>query len=339
MKEKIKPILGITTGDINGIGIEIILKTFSDKRMFEICTPIIFGSHKFLNDYKRSTDINDINFNAINNYQKINPKTINVFNCWEEQIKIELGKITKLGGQYALKSILASAKALKCGDIDILVTAPINKQNIQSKKFNFPGHTEFYEQQFNGSALMLMISDKLRVSMVTGHIPISEVSASINKEKILKKLIVLQTTLTQDFGIKKPKIAVLGLNPHASDDGLLGFEENKIIIPAIKEAADNNLLVFGPYPADSFFRSININQFDGILAMFHDQALIPFKTISLDNGVNFTAGLKYIRTSPDHGTAFNIAGQNKANEQSFRSAVYSACDIYNKRKEFNALIC
>ena len=338
MKEKIKPILGITTGDINGIGIEIILKTFSDKRMFEICTPIIFGSHKVLYDYKRSIDINDINFTAINNYQKINPKTINVFNCWEEQIKIELGKITKLGGKYALKSILASAKALKCGDIDILVTAPINKQNIQSKKFNFPGHTEFYEQQFNGSALMLMISDNLRLSMVTGHIPISEVSASINKEKILKKLIVLQTTLIQDFGIKKPKIAVLGLNPHASDDGLLGFEENKIIIPAIKEAADKNILVFGPYPADSFFRSININQFDGILAMYHDQALIPFKTISLDNGVNFTAGLKYIRTSPDHGTAFNIAGQNKANEQSFRSAVYSACDIYNKRKEFNKLM-
>ena len=338
MKEKIKPILGITTGDINGIGIEIILKTFSDKRMFEICTPIIFGSHKVLYDYKRSIDINDINFNTINSYQKINPKTINIFNCWEEQIKIELGKITKLGGQYALKSILASAKALKCGDVDILVTAPINKQNIQSKKFNFPGHTEFYEQQFNGSALMLMISDNLRLSMVTGHIPISEVSASINKEKILKKLIVLQTTLIQDFGIKKPKIAVLGLNPHASDDGLLGFEENKIIIPAIKEAADKNILVFGPYPADSFFRSININQFDGILAMYHDQALIPFKTISLDNGVNFTAGLKYIRTSPDHGTAFNIAGQNKANEQSFRSAVYSACDIYNKRKEFNTLM-
>ena len=205
MKERNKPILGITTGDINGIGIEIILKTFSDKRMFEICTPIIFGSHKVLNDYKRSTHINDINFNAINNYQKINPKTINVVNCWEEQIKIELGKTTKLGGKYALKSILASAKALKCGDIDILVTAPINKQNIQSKKFNFPGHTEFYEQQFNGSALMLMISDSLRVSMVTGHVPISEVSASINKEKNLKKINRSSNNLNTRFWNKKTK--------------------------------------------------------------------------------------------------------------------------------------
>jgi 4-hydroxythreonine-4-phosphate dehydrogenase len=329
-----KIIVGISQGDINGIGLEVIIKTFLDPAMVEICTPVIFGSNKTASFHRKALNIEDFSFNQINNLSEINHKRANVINVYEEDAVVELGKQTDIGGKYALKSLQAAANALAEGKIHLLVTAPINKENIQSPDFNFPGHTEYLDEKFgDGNSLMFLLSDTLRVAVVTGHIPVTRVAQELTTEKILKKIQVLHKSLVQDFSIRQPKIAVLGLNPHAGDNGVIGDEENNIINPAINKAKEEGFLVYGPYPADGFFGNGTYKNFDAVLAMYHDQGLIPFKTISFNAGVNFTAGLPIVRTSPDHGTAYDIAGKNIASEESFRKAIYTAIDIYNTRKQ------
>ena len=333
-----KPIkLGISIGDTNGVGLEVILKSFKDKRMLDFCTPILFGDYKLAIKTKKQLGLDDVYLNKIQSVKDCEKKKVNIINCWKEELNPTLGNNTPDGGKYALKSLECASQSLKNKEVDVLVTAPINKENIQSDSFKFPGHTEYLEHQFEGKALMLMLSDDLRIGLVTGHIPIEEVSKTIHKDLIVEKLIAFNQTLKQDFGIRKPKIAVLGLNPHAGDNGLLGKEEEKTIIPALQKAQEEGLLSFGPYPADGFFGSNKLSAFDGVLAMYHDQGLVPFKTLSFGNGVNFTSGLAIIRTSPDHGTAFDIAGQNLASETSFIQAIYSACDIFKKRQEWHEL--
>lgn len=335
MKKVIK--LAISIGDINGIGLEVILKTFKDKRMFDFCTPIVFAEHHLIQALNQNIGLDKQSFNNIGTIAEAKAKKINVLNCWKERVQPQFGKSTKEGGKLALLSLQAASKALKNSEVDGLVTAPINKDNIQSKDFAFPGHTEFLEHQHQGTALMLMLSEQLRLGVVTGHISLEKVSETISSELIFQKLNIFHQSLVQDFGIRKPKIAVLGLNPHAGDNGLLGNEEQRIIQPSIEKACDSGMLTFGPYSADSFFSSKNLSAFDGVLAMYHDQGLIPFKTISFGNGVNFTAGLDIIRTSPDHGTGYDIAGKNKAQESSFRQAVYACYDIVKKRQEWTEL--
>jgi len=331
--------VGITQGDINGVGLEVIIKTFLDPAMSEICTPIIFGSNKTATFHRKALAIEDFSFNIIRDVEQANPKRPNLVNIYDEDINIELGKSTALGGAYALKSLDAACEALEKGKIDVLVTAPINKHNIQSESFKFPGHTEYLEMRFgNIKGLMLLVAGALRVGVVTGHVPLANVAASLSEEKILTKIKVLNKSLVEDFGIRRPKIAVLGLNPHAGDSGTIGTEEAQIILPAINKAKEANLLVYGPYSADGFFGSTAFSGFDGILAMYHDQGLIPFKTLAFSSGVNFTAGLPVIRTSPDHGTAYDIAGKNIADESSFRNAIYMACDIFNQRNEFKGIM-
>ena len=335
MSKKVR--VGVSIGDINGIGMEVIIKTFMDKRMQMLCTPVIFGSSMVASFHRKIMGIEDFSFNLIENPNKANNKKVNLINCWEEEVKITLGENTPEGGKFAFKSLEAATNALQKGEIDVLVTAPINKQNIQSDSFQFPGHTEYLAEKDKGDALMLMLSENMRIGVVTGHLPLDQVSANISQEKVLEKLRLLNNSLKQDFGIRKPKIAVLGLNPHAGDEGVLGNEEEDIISPALQKAKEENIFSFGPYPADSFFGSDKLGAFDGILAMYHDQGLIPFKTLAFGKGVNFTSGLSFVRTSPDHGTAFEIAGENKANEQSLREAVFTACDIYKKRQEFKEI--
>ena len=335
MNRKIK--VGVSIGDINGIGMEVILKTFKDKRMQELCTPIIFGSSKVASFHRKALGIEDFSFNIIKSIEDINPKKANLINCWKEESKIDLGKSTTEGGKFAFKSLQAASKALLEKQIDVLVTAPINKQNIQSEEFKFPGHTEYLASQDKGEALMLMLSEKMRIGVVTGHLPLEKVSSNINQVAVVEKLRLLNASLIQDFGVRKPKIAVLGLNPHAGDKGVLGKEEDTIISPALEDVRKENILAYGPYPADSFFGSEKLSSFDGVLAMYHDQGLIPFKTLAFGKGVNFTAGLSFVRTSPDHGTAYEIAGQNIAHEQSFREAVFTACDIFKKQEEFKKI--
>jgi 4-hydroxythreonine-4-phosphate dehydrogenase len=333
-----KIIVGITQGDINGIGLEVIIKTFLDPQMLEICTPVVFGSNKTASFHRKALNIEDFSFNQIRNLSEINHKRVNIVNVYEEEAEIELGKQTPNGGKYALKSLEAAAVALFEAKIDVLVTAPINKENIQSPEFKFPGHTEYLEEKFGeGNSLMFLVSDDLRVAVVTGHIPVTRVAQELTTEKILKKIQLLHQSLVQDFSIRAPKIAVLGLNPHAGDNGIIGDEEKNIIIPAINKAKENNMLVYGPYPADGFFGTETYKKFDAVLAMYHDQGLIPFKTISFNSGVNFTAGLPVVRTSPDHGTAYDIAGKNIASEESFRKAVYTAIDIFKIRKQNKAI--
>lgn len=329
---------GITIGDVNGIGMEVIMKAFADERMLDICTPVVFGSSRIASYHRKALGMSDFNFNIIKNAGAANPKRANIINCWEEEVNIDLGKSTEIAGKYALLSLEAAVEALISNNIDVLITAPINKQNIQSENFRFPGHTEYLAEKFNaGNTLMLMVSDRLRVGVVTGHIPISEVASGLSSEKVLQKLITLNKSLIKDFGVRKPKIAVLGLNPHAGDNGLIGSEEKEVIIPAIEKAKDENILVIGPYSADGLFGSSNYTNFDGILAMYHDQGLVPFKTLSFGSGVNYTAGLPVVRTSPDHGTGYEIAGKNKASEHSFRQAVFLACNIYRTRAGHKAL--
>jgi len=332
-----KLLLGISVGDINGIGSEVILKTFRDKRMLDFCTPIIFGDFNMMNEVKKNLNIEDLSLTKIQSVEMAKGNKVNVLNCWKEEVKPNFGQNNANGGKYALKSLQSANNALKKNLIDALVTAPINKDNIQSEEFKFPGHTEFLEKEHQGKSLMLMLSDTLRIGVVTGHIPLEKVSQHISADTILDKLNTLNTSLKQDFGIRKPKIAVLGLNPHAGDNGVIGDEEQKTIVPALKKAEEQHILAFGPYPADGFFGSNKRHAFDGVLAMYHDQGLVPFKTLSFGNGVNFTAGLKVVRTSPDHGTAFDIAGKNEAQESSFRQAVYTACDVVKKRQEWLAL--
>lgn len=334
-----KIIVGISQGDINGIGLEVIIKTFLDPQMLEICTPVIFGSNKTASFHRKALNIEDFSFHPIRTISEINHKRANIINVYDEDIVIELGNQTEAGGKYALKSLEAAVDALAQKKIDVLVTAPINKENIQSPDFKFPGHTEYLENKFGtGNSLMFLVSDTLRVAVVTGHIPVTRVAQELTTEKIIQKIRVLNTTLITDFSVRKPKIAVLGLNPHAGDNGVIGDEEQQIIIPAIQKTKEEGLLVYGPYPADGFFGNEAYKNFDAVLAMYHDQGLIPFKTISFNSGVNFTAGLPIIRTSPDHGTAYDIAGKNCASEESFRKAVYLAIDIYKTRKQYTTLI-
>jgi len=333
-----KIIIGITQGDVNGIGLEVIIKTFMEPQMMELCTPVVFGSQKTASYHRKALNIEDFSFNVIRDTNEANPKRANLINVYDEEINIELGQQTETGGKYAFKSLEAAVNALQQNKIDALVTAPINKHNIQSDNFKFPGHTEYLDEKFGkGESLMLLVKDNLRVAVVTGHIPITQVATQLSSEKILKKIQLLHKSLIQDFAVRKPKIAVLGLNPHASDNGLIGKEEQEIIIPAINKAKEENILAYGPYSADGFFGKGTFNEFDAVLAMYHDQGLIPFKTLAFSNGVNFTAGLPVIRTSPDHGTAYEIAGKNMANEQSFRNAVYAAIDIHKNRELYAEL--
>jgi 4-hydroxythreonine-4-phosphate dehydrogenase len=331
MKDKLIKV-GITHGDINGIGYEVIIKTFLDNRMFEICTPVIYGSPKVASYHRKALNIDNFSFNIIKNIDEINSKRANLINCTDDSVKVELGLLTPSAGYAAFQSLERAVQDLKENKIDVLVTAPINKVNIQSKEFTYPGQTEYFLAKFpTEEVLMLMLSEKIRIGVVTGHIPLKNVSALVTTENILKKLRTLNKSLKEDFKIRRPRIAVFGLNPHAGDNGLLGTEEQNIIIPALLTAKEENINALGPYPADSFFGTDNFQKFDGILAMYHDQGLAPFKALVFDEGVNFTAGLSIVRTSPSHGTAFDIAGKNLASPESFRQAIYTACDIFNNR--------
>ncbi len=326
--------IGITHGDINGISYEVIIKSLLDNRIYDLCTPIIYGSPKVAAYHRKALNIEHFTLNNIKSVEQAHPKRANILNCADENVKVELGKSTKMAGDAAFLALEKAVDDLKNGLIDVLVTAPINKKNIQSESFYFPGHTEYLEKKLEGeNSLMLLISNNLRVGVVTGHIPISEVPKQITKELILEKIEVLNNTLQQDFGIDKPKIAVLSLNPHAGDNGLIGKEEKTVIEPALKEARQNKIMALGPYPADGFFGSDDYTKFDAILAMYHDQGLAPFKALAFDSGVNFTAGLSHIRTSPAHGTAYAIAGENVASEASFREALYLAIDLHKNRKQ------
>jgi 4-hydroxythreonine-4-phosphate dehydrogenase len=333
--------VGITHGDINGIGYEVILKTLLDPRIYEICTPIIYGSPKIAAYHRKALNLGSFNLNAVNSVEEVTEKKPNIINVLDDNIRVELGKATSISGESALKSLEKATEDLKAGKFDVLVTAPINKEVIQSEGFQFPGHTEYLEKKFSSESksLMLMVGEDLKVGVITGHISLRDVPQNITKENIINKLRILNKCLMEDFGIDKPKIAVIALNPHAGDNGLLGKEENEIIIPALEQLRNSeNILALGPYAADGFFGSNSKFKFDAIIAMYHDQGLIPFKALEFDNGINFTAGLSIVRTSPAHGTAFELAGLNQASPNSFRQAIYHACDIYKKRLEYKELI-
>lgn len=341
LKSDRKPIrVGITIGDINGIGPEVIIKAFGDPQMLVECTPIIYGSTKTMNYHKKAINDELFNYQRVENALDAKPKKINIVACWKEIVDMNLGEANQTGGKYAFQSLESATKDLSSGKIDTLVTAPISKETIRKAGFNFPGHTE-YLADLSGvdEALMMMVSGELRVALVTSHIALKEVSKHVTKEKIIEKLQQFDNSLRKDFGIVRPKIAVLGLNPHAGERGKMGEEESSVISPAIQEAKNKGIIAVGPFPADGFFGSRQYNQFDGVLAMYHDQGLTGFKSIAFEEGVNFTAGLPIVRTSPDHGTAFDIAGKGIANEQSMRSAIYLAMDIYRTRnfiKEINS---
>lgn len=325
--------IGITHGDINGVSYEIIIKALSDTRLINNFTPVIYGSPKVLAYYKKAFN-NNIQTNTINSSDEIKPKDINILNCNSEDIRVEIGKSTEAAGLASYQALEKATEDLKNNKIDVLVTAPINKNNIQAAGFNFPGHTEYLAKEFGGEDhLMILMNEQIKIGVVTGHIPIKDVASTITKELILKKLNVLNETLKSDFVIGKPKIAVLSLNPHCGDQGVIGDEETEVIIPAIEEAKEKGILAFGPYPADGFFGAFEFKKFDAVLAMYHDQGLAPFKVIAFEDGVNYTAGLPIVRTSPSHGTAYEIAGENQASEQSFRNALYLAMDIYKNRNE------
>lgn len=332
-----RPVIGISCGDINGIGIELIIKSLTDTRLLDVCTPIVFASNKVINFYKKS--IPDANFNYQNTKEltRVAAKQVTVVNCWEEEIAIMPGTLNEAGGAYGIKSLTAAGNALKEKKIDGLVTAPIHKKNSITAEFNFTGHTPYLKHLFNAKdVLMLMVADNMKVGLVTEHIPVSEVAAHITKPAIISKLAILKDSLQKDFGIDKPRIAVLGLNPHAGDEGLVGKEEEEIIKPAIKDfkQSNSNVIVFGPYSADAFFARGQHEKFDAVLAMYHDQGLIPFKSLAKGEGVNYTAGISGVRTSPDHGTAFDIAGKNRADATSFIAAIFACADIIRQRKEF-----
>ncbi len=333
-EDKIK--VGISIGDINGVGIELIIKTFSDKRMFDFCTPIVFGSSKSMMFYKKMLNSN-IHIHNINNLNQITEGKLNVLNCWKEDVEITPGKTNEIGGKYALNSLTNAANALKSGKVDVLLTAPINKENIQSTEFNFAGHTEFLEDKLDGKSLMILMTDELKVGLITGHIPISEITTSITSELIKSKVEILYEALVKDFQITKPKIAVLGLNPHCGDKGVIGKEDDELIRPTINEIQQEGKLVYGPFAADGFFGSKTYKQYDAVLAMYHDQGLAPFKALSFGKGINYTAGLNRIRTSPDHGTAYEIAGKGVADFSSFKEALFKAIEIYKKRENHMSL--
>jgi 4-hydroxythreonine-4-phosphate dehydrogenase len=329
-------IVGISIGDLNGIGSEIILKTFEDSRMLELCTPIIFANVKILSFLKKELRL-ETPLHGIDRLDQMVVGKINVLNVWREGVNINYGQLDTEVGKYAIKSFVAATKALKEGGIDVLVTAPISKANIQADDFKFPGHTDYLAQELEGDALMFMIQDNLRVGLLTDHVPLSDVGKHLTEELIRKKIQTINKSLIQDFGIRKPKIAVLGLNPHSGDNGIIGNEEDKLIKPTLKKIFDEGTLVFGPFSADGFFGNNQYEKYDAVIATYHDQGLIPFKTLSFGKGVNYTAGLNKIRTSPDHGTAFEIAGKGIADNNSFLEAIYAAIDIFNSRNEYQEM--
>ena len=330
--------VGISHGDINGISYEVIIKTLMDNRINELCVPIVYGSAKVAAYHRKALGIQNFNLNIVKDADRANTKKPNVINCVDENIRVELGKSVVNAGKASVQALDKAVGDLKQGKIDVLVTAPINKENIQAEDFDFPGHTEYLMHHFPAEeVLMLMVSDVMRIGVVTGHVPLKQVPEILTQDLILRKLNILNKSLLQDFKIRKPRIAVFGLNPHASDGGVLGKEENDVIIPAIQRAKESNIMAFGPYPADGFFGSKNLRKFDAILAMYHDQGLAPFKAISFDEGVNYTAGLNIVRTSPGHGTAYDLAGKNEASPASFRNALFLALDIFRNRKEYEEL--
>lgn len=330
--------VGITVGDINGIGLEVILKTFNDERLLELCTPIIYGSSKVVSYHKNIVKLDELKFVSIKDASQAQEGQINVVNCWQEVVNINLGQISEEAGKYAQIALEQAASEIMEGWTDALITAPINKAAMKLAGFPYPGHTEFLAAKSGAKEpVMLLNSEDLRIAVVTGHIPVSKVASSINREAVLRKLNILVDSLRRDFGIFQPKIAILGLNPHAGDEGAIGNEEAQHIIPVIQQMQKQGLLVYGPYPADGFFGSRAYTKFDAILAMYHDQGLVPFKTLAFGGGVNFTAGLPFVRTSPDHGTGFDIAGQNLADESSFRSALFAALDFAKNRKNYKEM--
>jgi len=332
-----KIVVGISQGDINGIGLEVILKTLMEPGITEVFTPLLFSSQKTVSYYRKMLGLEEFSFNPIREFSQINTKKVNVFVCYEEEVSVDIGKSTSAGGKYAFLSLEKATQALIDGHIQALVTAPINKSNIQSENFKFIGHTEYLGDKLGGDPLMILCSESgLRVALVTGHVPLKEVSSKITVESVSKKIKQLHESLVKDFGVRKPKIAVLGLNPHSGEDGTIGNEDKDIIKPAI-ESTKVNGLVYGPYSADGFFGNGTYKKFDGVLAMYHDQGLAPFKTIAFNEGVNYTAGLNAVRTSPDHGTAYDIAGKNLANELSFKKAIYAAIDIYKNRALYSQI--
>lgn len=325
-------IVGISIGDLNGIGSEVVLKTFEDSRMLEFCTPVIFANVKIISFVKKTFESTSA-IHGIDTLEQIVVGKINVLNVWRENVDLNFGVNDDAIGKYAIKSFVTATKALKEGKIDVLVTAPINKYNIQSDEFKFPGHTDYLNQELDGNALMFMVQDNLRVGLLTDHIPVNDVASHLTEDLIKQKIETIKQSLIQDFSINKPKIAVLGLNPHAGDGGVIGKEDDTILKPVIKKLFEKGTMVFGPYPADGFFGNSQYEKFDAVIAAYHDQGLIPFKTLSFGNGVNYTAGLNKIRTSPDHGTAYDIAGKGIANHNSFKEAVFLAIDIYNSRNQ------
>lgn len=334
MSQISRPRIGITVGDINGVGLEVILKTLANKKILQYCTPVIYGSPKAIAYHKNIVGV-DLQFTNIRGAEATETDKINVVTCWQDNVNITIGKLTEVSGKYAFKALEQAVSDLKMGLIDALVTAPINKKAMQMADFPFPGHTEYLTNAFEvKDSLMLMVSDELRVGLVTNHLPLSDVANAVTQAKITYKLNMLNQTLRVDFGIERPTIAVLGLNPHAGDEGAIGGEETKIILPAIMQAKEKGIMAIGPFAADGFFGNGTFQKFDAVLAMYHDQGLVPFKALSFGNGVNFTAGLPFVRTSPDHGTGYDIAGQNLADETSFRKALFLALDITLKRKEY-----
>ena len=327
-----KPKIGITIGDLNGVGLETIIKVFSDSRMLDLCTPVIFGSNKVVNFYRKTVPEYQMNFSAIKNLEQLNPKQVNIFNCWEEEVQITPGELTDTAGKYAVRSLQVATLSLKEGSIDAMVTAPIHKKNTQTPDFQFTGHTPYLKSEFNArDVVMMLYAGDFRVALVTEHLPINEVSKHITQELIISRVKMIKASLQKDFGIDAPKIAVLGLNPHAGDNGLIGKEEETVIKPAIDILQQKGYHIFGPYSADGFFAHNMQSKFDVVVAMYHDQGLIPFKSLSASDGVNYTIGLPVVRTSPDHGTAFDIAGKGIANEDSLREAVFEAISILKNR--------
>lgn len=329
-------IVGISIGDLNGIGSEVVLKTFEDSRMLELCTPVIFANVKILSFVKKTFD-SQSTLHGIDSIDQLVPGKINVLNVWREPVDLNFGVNDEQVGRYAIKSFTTAVSALKEGTIDVLVTAPINKYNIQSEEFKFPGHTDYLDQELDGDALMLMVKDDLRVGLLTDHVPVNQVASHLTEALVTKKIDTIKKTLIRDFSINKPKIAVLGLNPHAGDNGVIGKEDDTILKPVIKKMFESGTMVFGPYPADGFFGSGQYEKFDAVIAAYHDQGLVPFKTLAFGKGVNFTAGLDKVRTSPDHGTAFDIAGKGMADHSSFAEAVYLAIDVFHSRSQYKEI--
>lgn len=338
-KEDKKIKVAITHGDINGVGYEVILKTFGDSRMYDICTPVLYGSTKVASYHKKllTSMPQEMTFSSVRDASEAQDRRFNVINLTQDEIKIDLGKSTDIAGKLSRESLNRACDDLKAGKVDVLVTAPINKRNIQAPDFDFPGHTEYLSHQFGSSSLMLMVCDRIRIGIVTNHLALKDVPAALTHNLLSDKLMLLNESLKRDFGITRPKIAVLALDPHAGDNGVIGDFDARVILPVIDEVQSKGVLAYGPFPSDGFFGSSQFNNFDGVLALYHDQGLIPFKLMSFTEGVNYTAGLPYVRTSPAHGTGYDIAGHDRASEQSFRSAVYLACNILRNRQEYDEL--